>query len=68
MDNNLIWFLILFLIFAWMSSAAPIIISLFLGVIYTEIFLQMFGKMPLEYLHIYLGGDYYLLNLLNFRT
>jgi len=49
-----------------MSSASPIVISLFLGVIYTEVFLQMFDKMPLEYLHIYLDGGYYLLNFLFF--
>ena len=66
MDNNLIFFLILFFIFAWMSSSAPIIGSLLWGTIYTGAFLQMFGKMPLEYLHIYLGGGYYYLNLLFF--
>ena len=49
-----------------MSGAVPIIGSLFLGFIYTGAFLEMFGKMPLEYLHIYINGNYYVLNFLFF--
>ena len=52
----------LFLGFAWMASAAPIVGSIIFGLIYTQMFMEAMGNYPLEYVGIHLHDGWFFLN------
>ena len=62
MEKHLLIFIGIFILMAWMASAAPIAGSIFFGLIYTQMFLEMFDKYPLEYIGIHLNDAWFLLN------
>lgn len=66
MDNSLIWLVAGFLLAAWLSGSSPVAGGLIFGLIYTQIFAQSLGKLPLDYFGINLNGDWWLLNFLVF--
>lgn len=51
-----------FLVFAWFSTAEPIIGSIIFGLIYTQMFMEAMGDYPLEYIGIHLHDGWFFLN------
>ena len=63
MDNKLLILIGLFILVTGIASFAPIGGSIIFGLIYTQMFFEMFGKYPLEYIGIHLNDAWFLLNL-----
>ena len=59
MENYLLIFIGIFILMAWIASVAPIAGSIFFGLIYTQMFVEMFDKYPLEYIGIHLKGSWF---------